>query len=121
KRWQMPVGAAAFFPAVQWVMTMAFVTTTWIFFRAETLGEALSFTQAAWSHSPFAHLEAVGRSSWILLLGFAIAQVPLQRLIDAARQNRLAMSWQIVLSGWLFVLAIIMSAGESYEFIYFEF
>lgn len=121
KLWQIPFWAATFFPAIRWVMTMAFVTTTWIFFRAETLGEALSFTQAAWSHSPFAHLGAVDRSSWVLLLGFAIAQVPLQRLIDSARQNRLAMSWQIVLSGWLLVLAVIMSAGESYEFIYFGF
>ncbi len=125
-RVQLPAFLAAFsavmrFPGVQWVVTLAFVTTTWIFFRARSLNEALNFTQVVWSHSPFSHLAGVERSNWILLIGFAIAQVPLQRLIDAAIKNRLAISGKIVLSGWLLVLAVIMSAGESYGFIYFEF
>ena len=107
-----------------WLVTLAFVTTTWIFFRAQTLGEAVSFTQAAWTLSSAARLEtlsAVPQSAWRILAAFIIFHVPLQRLIDAISQNRLHMSWRLVLAGWLFLLAVIMSAGESYEFIYFEF
>lgn len=110
-----------------WLVTMAFVTTTWIFFRARSLSEAIAFTQAAWNFSGAGierfidTLSAVPRSVWLLLAAFVIAHVPIQRLIDAIHQNRLHMSWRIVLTGWLLVLAVIMSAGQSFEFIYFEF
>jgi hypothetical protein len=62
-------------------------------------------------------------SVYWLLMAFAIAHIPLQRLIDAMchQTSHGAISWRMVLSGWLLVAAIILSAGESAQFIYFEF
>ena len=111
-------------PLAGWLVTMAFVTTSWIFFRMTSLNEAVSFTQAAWNLPAGFTSEAramVSPGIWRLLATFVIVQVPLQRLIDAVHRHQLHISWRLVLSGWLLLLGVIMSAGESFDFIYFEF
>ncbi|NEQ48940.1 MAG: MBOAT family protein [Leptolyngbya sp. SIO3F4] len=104
-----------------WLVTMIFLSITWIFFRAASLEQALNLTSVAFSPQQLLNLNALPKSFWLILVAFAILQFPLQGLIASSQSNRISIDRALVLSGWLAVISIVMSAGESVEFIYFDF
>lgn len=106
---------------VGWLITMIFLSITWIFFRATSLEQALQLTTAAFAPKQLLNLNALPKSFWLILVAFVILQFPLQGLITFSQSNRVSAEHALVLSGWLAVISIVMSAGASVEFIYFDF
>ncbi|MBW4613058.1 MAG: MBOAT family protein [Desmonostoc vinosum HA7617-LM4] len=108
-------------PPVGWLITMSFVFITWIFFRANTLTDALAILNTLVTPAIFLPTTSPPRSFFILLLAFVVIHIPLNKLMEAMHTEKIRVSWRFVIAGWLFILSIVMSSGESLQFIYFEF
>ncbi|WP_160166361.1 MBOAT family protein [Calothrix sp. PCC 7507] len=108
-------------PPVGWLITISFVFITWIFFRATTLEQAIAILGTLFTPANLFSAETPPRSFFILLLTFGLIHIPLSKLMDAMHTEKIRASWRFVIAWWLFVLSIVMSSGESLQFIYFEF
>ncbi|PSB04129.1 MBOAT family O-acyltransferase [Merismopedia glauca] len=104
-----------------WLITIGFVSVTWIFFRAKTIEDSFSMLGTLFNPTSAIDLKSAPTSFYILLLAFICLHIPLSKLIDLMQTDKISINWRIVAAGWLLVLSIVMSAGESVQFIYFEF
>jgi alginate O-acetyltransferase complex protein AlgI len=98
-----------------WSITMTVVFVAWVFFRAETVTQAVTLLRAlgggAWVLRPEHHPVLV------LLALFVPAHLALERLHDVERPG----AAHLVLAAWTLIAALILGAGDSREFIYFQF
>jgi alginate O-acetyltransferase complex protein AlgI len=108
-------------PPIGWLITMSFVFLTWIFFRANTLGDAIAILKTLLTPANLFSAETPPRSFFIILLTFVLIHIPISKLMDAMYTKKIRVGWRLVIAGWLFVISIVMSSGESLQFIYFEF
>ncbi|HMF95663.1 MAG TPA: hypothetical protein VKE96_15280, partial [Vicinamibacterales bacterium] len=126
-------------PVLSWpiwphVYTMAVVMVGWVFFRAETLGGAVSFLEALAGVTPAAPTPySVGwyltPELWLALVAGAIGSTPwVPALAErVARQDRSGLTWGVPLVNTalltaLLVASILQLAARSYNpFIYFRF
>lgn len=107
------------------VLTFGLTVFAWIFFRAESLGHAISYISGIFSSSLFSipHFKDATMLTPTLLLGlFFIVIEWLGRENQYAIQNLLTKNriarWSFY---YLILLLIFIFAGSSQEFIYFQF
>ncbi len=107
---------------VAWAVTMLFVITGWVLFRAESFGEAMSVMESMFGFNGFS-LEAAeyGGPAYILLVGAAVALIgPSSQ--DVALERRYDTPWAaFATASALVVCAILVGSGDHAEFIYFQF
>jgi alginate O-acetyltransferase complex protein AlgI len=108
-------------PGLGWLVTMAFVFLSWIFFRAGSLQDALAMLGTLFNSTNAIAGALPPASFYILTIAFICFHVPLNKLIEAMRTEKIDTSWRVVMASWLLVISVVMSAGESVKFIYFEF
>ena len=100
------------------LLTFAFVTFAWIFFRADTLPDALGFIKAALSNwSALGNI--TGRS--ILVLGTLLIVIDWylrhnERQLRVPKQSAIRLGIYFVMA-----IAILLRLGGQQSFIYFQF
>ena len=113
-RWHIPGGWL-----IGWMLTLTLVIIAWIFFRAQTLDQALQMLQILFSAQPSAPVQA-SQLVWYAFAGLVLAHAFERRY---ALSERLTQLPNYALSILLAVLlsAIVLSPGNSRAFIYFQF
>lgn len=102
--------------------TFSLVCLTWLFFRAESLAQALGMLGAlggSWDLSPYA---ATGLS----LIGFFVGpwllfEAWIERRGDALAMTRVDWPWRTVFYLYLGFMMVFFPAPEAVEFLYFQF
>jgi hypothetical protein len=110
-----------------WALTFGAVSLGWIFFRANTLGEALSMWKAVFTPTSYLHLTlrpnyyivtallACGYFFWV---GGKALVGSLSDRMTAVRQGRWVLSPLVYTAS---ILAIIAWSGSGSPFVYFQF
>lgn len=101
--------------------TFNVVCLTWVFFRSETLGQALSYLAGIVTLRP----GGIDNSALVLLLLGGLALLTLDLAQRRRDEDTAPMRWPTLVRGALygtFVVAIVLfSGGQSVPFIYFQF
>lgn len=105
--------------AAAWLYAMSVVLIGWVFFRADTVGAALSVLSHMHQSLPTIH--ELPRGFVILILGFFLIQKPVECLLDSLRAGAISSGWCYLMTVWLLLAAVIMSADDALPFIYFQF
>lgn len=103
-----------------WVITMIVVFTGWVFFRAATPQDAITILGRIATFAPAQMDGAAIRIALIIGVFFA-AMYPLHLLISRRADRLLGITGMFVISFWLTLLAVVLSAEDLQSFIYFQF
>jgi D-alanyl-lipoteichoic acid acyltransferase DltB (MBOAT superfamily) len=113
-RW-LPTGRE--FLGMAWTFTM--VCVAWVFFRAESVGEALEYLGRMSKMVEGAELEIRGKMGTSVILLCLLAEAMIEKLISGKTAQDKTLQWSTYL---LVMLAIMLCwAEESTQFIYFQF
>lgn len=95
------------------------VCLLWVLFRAPNLEVARAYFSRLVLPPYRGHIE-VPETLSIWLIGFALVQVPLFRLLERRQFERLPL-WAQVLVSWVLLLFVLAYGGQKYDFVYFAF
>ncbi len=112
---RLPVPAA-------WTVTMLFVITGWVLFRAQSFAEAVSVMESMFGLNGFSLETAKYEGpAYIILIGAVVALIgPSSQ--DVALERRYDKPWAaFATASALVVCAILVGSGDHSEFIYFQF
>lgn len=104
-----------------WSATFIVVNVAWVFFRAPGVEEAWSIVQAMFVGHSSSSLTGDVRQVMALTLALFLLQLPVERLLDGLRNERIAPPWALALSFWSLVSAVVLGAPAAVPFIYFQF
>ncbi|WP_020408813.1 MBOAT family O-acyltransferase [Hahella ganghwensis] len=103
-----------------WGYTFIVVMIAWVFFRATDVSQALNIVSAMFIGGD-GGLSATLKQIAMMSLALFIVQVPVERLLGALREERLAPDFAVGGSLALILAAVVLGAPEAMQFIYFEF
>ena len=103
--------------------TFTFVTALWVFFRANTIGDAFSFFRNM-ANGPFGSVPGPWKAD-LLTVGLFAALVLAMDLVDRRREVLRPLQWSPVVQGALVGAALmgilVWSGAAPVPFIYFQF
>ncbi len=105
---------------VGWALTLGVVLLGWIFFRADSVDDALRLI-ATLGSIDLEDAWRAPRAVWTVLIGFALVLVPAHRAIEGLRLGAGDPWSRAIATCWLLVLSAVLSADETVPFIYFQF
>lgn len=106
-------------PIVGWLLTMAFVFSSWVLFRSETFTQASNILQPLIDLN-FTFAKSEWKNAWVLLPGILVIswRVTSMGVIEKIKPSRLVAA----VIGLLLTFCILQSGTQSaIEFIYFQF
>ena len=106
--------------------TFSLVTVAWVFFRADSVGEAWQYLQRMFSTSLFSEPVFSGRLDAMVTVGFVLLMVAVEywgrRLeVPLVRVEGLLPQWSQVVFYYGFAIFVLLGAGREQAFIYFQF
>lgn len=112
--------------AISWFITMTTVTTLWVFFRADTFGEACTIIGAVFTNFDLAYIMPFARvrSLWLILMGIIIAAHCLPTHTWRRLGTRFVCApWVVKLLLFIIVVQCVIELRSSdvMPFIYFNF
>ncbi|WP_316815581.1 MBOAT family O-acyltransferase [Pedobacter nyackensis] len=124
-----PVAPGRFFPSLKEflaiILTFSLTAIAWIFFRAESVGHALSYISEIFSSSLFSIPELAKMKMAVITMAFVFVMMTVewfgrdeQYAIAKIGQWPVALRWGFYYS---LLIAIFVFAGSGQEFIYFQF
>ncbi len=107
--------------ALGWLLTMGFVFSAWVLFRAQSFGMALDMLASMAGLNGFELAAHGSQFLWLIALAgaFAVFGPTSQRAALELLIPRRAVAWG--LSGALVLMALHVGGGDNAEFIYFQF
>jgi len=114
---------------IAWMMTFVFIVFTWVFFRAETIGDAVTVSAAMLGGQGFGFVQGgvVPLFVWGLLAAFVVIvrfAPNSHQITDAVTERRGPLVWfALFLVGIVGTMAVkrLMETSVPSEFLYFQF
>lgn len=104
-----------------WAYVFIVVFVAWVFFRAESVQQALVITKAMFSGASGGELSGTVRQIFALALALFVVQVPVERFLEGLREGRISPPLVAAASFWSIVAAVVLGAPAAVPFIYFQF
>ena len=106
----------------QLILTFSLASLAWVFFRAETIADAISYIKGIFSASLFQKPDVISGTVIVIVIVFMVIEW-------LGRENKyaiekLTLTWKCSLSWafyYLIILAILCLTGNEQQFIYFQF
>jgi D-alanyl-lipoteichoic acid acyltransferase DltB (MBOAT superfamily) len=107
--------------AAGWLYVFVVVMVAWVFFRAENLGQAVAIVKAMFNGPVSWTLGIEVRQIFALSLALLLLQVPIEKLLAALRDLRVAPARAVIATFWGVVVGVVLGAPAAVPFIYFQF
>lgn len=121
-------GAGELPPALSWLSRIAgwayvflVVMVAWVFFRALDVAQAMSIVKGMFTLARPAGVTADLLQIFALCGALGAVQFPVQKAIDALREERMPAPAAVAASFWCVVAAVVLGAPAAVPFIYFQF
>jgi D-alanyl-lipoteichoic acid acyltransferase DltB (MBOAT superfamily) len=104
-----------------WLYTFIIVMVAWVFFRAPDLGQAGVIVKAMFAGTGDLAMSSSVRQIAALAGVLLLVQIPVERLLEVMRGERLHPAWALAVSFWSVAGAVVLGAPAAVPFIYFQF
>jgi alginate O-acetyltransferase complex protein AlgI len=113
--------AAYGFRLLGWMYVFLVVMVAWVFFRAQDVGQAVAIVKAMFSGQFGQAISSEVRQIAALSAVLLIVQVPVERMLEMLRGERVTPAMALTLSFWSVLAAVVLGAPAAVPFIYFQF
>lgn len=104
-----------------WTYTFVVVMVAWVYFRAVDVHQAGAIVSEMFGHASHAGTQASVRQIFFLSATLFVLQFPLERFLEALRQERVSPPTVVAFSFWGILAAVVLGAPAAVPFIYFQF